>query len=142
MILGKLVIGILSMMLSIAWTIHIALYLLPEAIGKESIHPFLNTFFTALSNVPLLGPSFYGLFAFYLLLCCIKGNVKMGMRLLIFSIHPIKYKIFIIRIGATMLSSLVFNTGLILICSLATVQFCVSALQEYARYTSIASKFI
>ena len=40
-----------------------------------------------------------------------------------------------------MMSSLIFNSGLILLGSLAVIQFCTVSFQEYARYTSITSNF-
>lgn len=59
---------------------------------------------------------FYALFAFYLLMCIMKGNFKFGLRVfVIFPIHPMK-------IGATMLNSFLFNVGLIIIAAVATVQ--------------------
>ena len=45
------------------------------------------------------------------------------------------------RMGETMMSSLVFNTGVMLICSLAVTQFCTIAFREYARYTATLTMF-
>jgi LMBR1 domain-containing protein 1 len=40
----------------------------------------------------LFGTIAYGVFAFYLLLCVIKGNFKFGLRVpFLFEIHPMKY---------------------------------------------------
>ena len=36
----------------------------------------------------LLGTGSFALFCFYLIMCVIKGNVKLGLRLLIFSVYP------------------------------------------------------
>ena len=40
-----------------------------------------------------------------------------------------------------MMSSFVFNAGLMLFCSLAVSQFCSMAFAEYARYTTTLSLF-
>lgn len=48
----------------------------------------------------------------------------------IFQIHPM-------RIGATMMNSLLFNTELILLCSVAVVHFCQESFSLYTRLTDI-----
>jgi hypothetical protein len=69
-----------------------------------------------------------------------KGNFKFGLRIfIIFPIHPMK-------LGATMLNSFLFNVGLILLTSLATVQFCTNAFAELravcaGERRSLASRF-
>jgi LMBR1 domain-containing protein 1 len=40
-----------------------------------------------------------------------------------------------------MMSSLIFNVGLILLSSLAVAQFCTMSFAEYARYTASASEW-
>ncbi|KAG5455541.1 MAG: hypothetical protein BJ554DRAFT_5011, partial [Olpidium bornovanus] len=94
---------------------------------------FLNWFFTRVDSVPFVGTLFYGIFTFWLLVCVIKGNTKLGMRIFFVTIHPM-------RVGATMMSSLVFNVGLILFASLAVMQFVTTAFDLYARYTAALSK--
>jgi hypothetical protein len=47
----------------------------------------------------------------------IKGTTKVGLNLLITTLHPM-------RIGATLMSSMLFNVGLVLLSCLATIQFC------------------
>jgi LMBR1 domain-containing protein 1 len=106
--------------------------MLPPIFGQLPLTRFLNDFFISVDEVPFVGVSLYALFSFWLLLCVMKGNAKMGMRLLFFAIHPM-------RIGETMMSSLVFNVGLILISSLAVAQFVTMAFADYARYTTSES---
>lgn len=72
----------------------------------------------------------YGLFSFYLLLCCIKGNFKFGMRIFIFPIHPM-------RVGNTLMHAFLFNVALILICSFAVTQFCTTAFSAYTSNSDI-----
>ena len=46
------------------------------------------------------------------------------------SIHPM-------RIGNTMMSSMLFNVWMLLLTALAIVQFCSSAFSSYARLTAV-----
>jgi LMBR1 domain-containing protein 1 len=54
------------------------------------IHPFLNSILSETKDIPLIGVVFYGIFVFYLLACTIKGNAKLGMRLIFMTVHPLK----------------------------------------------------
>ena len=83
---------------------------------------------------PLFGTLLFGLFAFYLQLAVIKGNFKFGLNLLIFRVHPM-------RAGATIMSSFLFNTALILLATTATIQFCAQAFSLYADGTAILDIF-
>ena len=47
----------------------------------------------------------------------IKGTTKVGLNLVITTLHPM-------RIGATLMSSMLFNVALMLLSCLATIQFC------------------
>ena len=70
---------------------HIIVYVLPIAIGRQAYFPFLNGFFENTGQAPIVGLVFYGMFTFWLMLCVIKGTVKMGVRFLFITIHPMKY---------------------------------------------------
>lgn len=124
----QLILGILGIIISLVWFIHIILFV----VIKPSPHPFLNQFFIALDDVfGLFGTIAYGLFSFYLLWCVIKGNFKFGLRVpFLFSIHPMK-------VGETMVNSFLFNTLLLLLASTTLVQFCSSAFSLYNRFTGI-----
>ena len=91
--------GCVSAVLSVAWLLHIILYLFiapPPTI-------FLNAFFIELDKVfSLFGTLMYGLFSFYLLACVLKGCMKVGLRFFWIPIHPMK-------IGATLMNSFLFN---------------------------------
>ena len=125
--LCSVVLGGLATIVSLAWYLHIVLYLFispPPTI-------FLNALFIELDNVfPLFGTLFYGLFSFYLLACVLKGCMKVGLRFFWIPIHPMK-------IGATLMNSFLFNVWLLLLCAVACVQFCFSAFQSYAQLTAI-----
>lgn len=127
--------GFIGIFLSLFWLLHIVLYMIPPITGNIPITPFLNDFLISIKDVPFVGISFYSIFSFWLLLCVIKGNTKLGMRILFIAVHPMSP-------GDTMMSSLVFNVGLILISSLAVAQFCTVAFADYARYTSSQTIFV
>jgi LMBR1 domain-containing protein 1 len=119
--------GLLSAVLSVVWYLHIVLYVFitpPPTI-------FLNGLFLELDKVfSLFGTILYGIFSFYLLACVLKGCMKVGLRFFFIPIHPM-------RIGATLMNSFLFNVWLLLLCAVATVQFCFGAFQSYAQLTAI-----
>ena len=83
---------------------------------------------------PLFGTVLFGIFVFYLQLAVIKGNFKFGLNLLIVRIHPM-------RPGATVMSSMLFNTALILLATTACIQFCAVAFALYADGTQVLNIF-
>lgn len=124
--------GILGAILTVLWLLHIILFMFT---APYPFHPFLNSLVIALDDaLGLLGTVCYGLFSFYLLLCCIKGCFKFGMRIFIFPIHPM-------RVGNTLMHAFLFNVALILICSFAVTQFCTLAFSDYTSRTDINSLF-
>ena len=119
--------GILSSILSLAWVVHIAIYIAPP----KPIHPFLNSLFLWFEGwFPLFGVLSVAIFTLYLLFCAVKGCFKFGIRFMFFTIHPMK-------VNKTYMSSFMFNVGLVLLCALPVVQFTVTAFPEYARYTNV-----
>jgi len=128
----QLILGMISVVLTLLWIIHIILY--------EVLRPppttFLNAMFIALDNVfGLFGTLAYAIFSFYLLWAVIKGNFKFGLRIpFIFEIHPMK-------VGDTMMNSFLFNCLMLLLCSMAVVQFCTAAFSQYSRFTGIDEIF-
>lgn len=56
------------------------------------LHTFLNRFFIKLgdSYFDFLGVAVFGGMALYLIWAVIKGNVKFGLRFVIFTFHPMK----------------------------------------------------
>jgi LMBR1 domain-containing protein 1 len=119
----------------------------------------------------LFGTILFGLFCFYLQLAVIKGNFKFGLNLLIFKVaspgiigvparlscrccveHPVGQlvcndgagayaQVHPMRVGATIMSSFLFNIALILLATTAAVQFCAVAFAQYADGTQILSIF-
>ncbi|KAI8897956.1 LMBR1-like membrane protein [Globomyces pollinis-pini] len=131
--------AILSSLLTLMWMIHIGLYCIPMTLQQKGlavvpVSPFLNAMLSGTAEIPLLGIGLYAMFSFYLLACVIKGNAKLGMRLVFFTIHPLV-------MGETLMSALVFNSGIILLSSLPCAQFLTIAFGDYAKNTSNQSIF-
>lgn len=123
----SLFLGFFSVIISLVWVVHIAIYIAPP----KPLYSFLNDFFQIGEDVfPLFGVLSIAIFTLYLLLCAIKGCFKFGIRFMMFQIHPM-------RVNKTYMSSFMFNVGLVLLCALPVVQFCVTAFPEYARYSNV-----
>ncbi|KEG09404.1 LMBR1 domain-containing protein 1 [Trypanosoma grayi] len=122
---GRLLIGIVSVLVSVAWALHIFLY---NTFGAT---PFLNTLLTELDSAfSLFGIIAYGALVFYLMWITFEGQVRLGMRLVFFQIHPLKPH-------DTTLNSLLFNIALLLLTSVAVVEFAARSFQEYSPWTAI-----
>jgi len=161
--------GILSAGLSATWLLHILIYMFLSPPPS----PLLNTMFVEMDKVfGLFGTAAFGLFCFYLVLATLKGNFKLGLNFLFFSVHPMS-------LGNTLMSrrvasdlripcahsltpvlhSFLFNTGIIMLCSISIIQFCSAArlkphdrlpvvspsmqqaFDEYANETSVSAIF-
>lgn len=88
----------LSCILTLLWIIHCILYVIPQALKNKGqavnvISPFLNDMLKLTGPVPIVGIVLYSIFVFYLMACVIKGNAKLGMRIIFFTIHPLMYSL-------------------------------------------------
>ncbi|KAL2902119.1 hypothetical protein RDABS01_000543 [Bienertia sinuspersici] len=129
--LAKLVLGILGLIVSVAWIVHIVIYL----IIRPPFSPFLNYVFIKLDDVwGLLGTAAFAFFCFYLLVAVVAGATMLGLKLVFVTIHPMKW-------GATLMNSFLFNVGLILLCSISVIQFCATAFAYYAQATAAGEIF-
>jgi LMBR1 domain-containing protein 1 len=73
----SLIMGIICSLISLAWIIHIGVYIVP----KPPLFLFLNTYFQWFDNwFPLFGTLSIAIFTSYLLFCSIKGCFKFGLR--------------------------------------------------------------
>lgn len=121
----KLVAGILSVVLTLSWIIHIIIFML----FNPPLHPLLNDVLTAADRVfPLFGTLAVAVLAMYMLLAAAKGAFKFGTRFFLIKVHTMEP-------GKTLINSFLFNCGLILLCVLPTVQFCTDAFSQYVRLT-------
>lgn len=122
---AKLICGIFFAIVSFFWLLQIMLYMIPNP-PKST---FLNAFLTSFNSwFPMFGVIVYALFSLYLLFCTIAGCFKFGMRFMCIKIHPMEA-------GSTYTNSFLFNVGIILLCTIPVVQFCVQALSQYAQNT-------
>ncbi|ORC85736.1 LMBR1 domain-containing protein 1 [Trypanosoma theileri] len=122
---GRLVLGIISVGFSVAWVLHIFLY------NQFDQSPFLNTILTKLDGVfALFGIIAYAVLTFYLMWITFEGQVRLGMRLVFFQIHPLKPH-------DTTMNSLLFNVSISLLTSFAVVEFVSRSFREYSPRTSI-----
>lgn len=123
--------GVLAAALSGAWLIHILIYMFLDPPPS----PVLNTMFIKMDETfGLFGTTAFAVFCFYLVLVTLKGNFKLGLNLVFFTVHPMSP-------GNTLMSSFLFNTGLIMLCSISIIQFCATAFDEYANETSVSEIF-
>lgn len=130
---AKLLGGVFSVILTLAWMLHILLYLIVP--GNRIL--FLNGMLIALNNAwGMLGTIAYAIFAFYLLLCTVKGVVKFGMRF--FFLLPV----YPMNPNDTFMNAFMFNTILILISSLAATHFCTNAFADFANSTAVSQIFV
>lgn len=135
--LAKTILGVFAAILSLTLWLHVLLYVVLCFDGVP-VHPFLNKLLILIEEK--IG-GFFATFAFaglamYLLLCVIKGNFKMGLRLFIFflPIHPMK-------VNGTWMNSFLFNVLLIMLTAVSCVQFCSSAFSLYTRLTTVELLF-
>ncbi|CAG9311817.1 unnamed protein product [Blepharisma stoltei] len=128
--------GVLSLFVSILWILQIIIYILAKNNGAAST-PFLNEVLIKLSSpgVSFLGTTIYCLFSMYLLLACIKGNVKFGLRI------PYFFRAYPIKKDKTPMNAMFFNVSLVLICSVAVTLFATNAFSMYTRLTDIGNMF-
>eukprot|EP00949_MAST-11_sp_MAST-11-sp1_P001642 g1642.t1 len=129
--------GCFAALLSLLWILHICIYMLPIAVEAMQGNPygkpaglFLNKYLMFFDGVAsFFGTVSIGVLVFYLQLCVIKGNLKVGTRIFIIEIHPMRY-------GKTLANTFLVNMSLILMCCPAIVQFSTSAFADYVRLTS------
>lgn len=125
-----LFVGVIGACMSIMWVLQILIHNILDA------SPLLSSMFQGLdSGFTLFGVAAYGCFAFYLLWCVVKGCCKVGLNLLLFTVHPMK-------VGGTMMNSFLFNTLLILIASVSCVQFCALSFNDYAANTAVDALYM
>lgn len=93
--------GIVTALIAVIWIIHMVLYM----IVQPSVTPFLNDYFLWFDKwFPLFGVLSVAVFSLYLLAACVKGCFKFGLRLVWFTLHPMKP-------NGTYMNSFLFNCG-------------------------------
>eukprot|EP00495_Collosphaeridae_sp_1-RS-2012_P008018 TRINITY_DN785_c0_g2_i3.p1 TRINITY_DN785_c0_g2~~TRINITY_DN785_c0_g2_i3.p1 ORF type:complete len:282 (+),score=33.38 TRINITY_DN785_c0_g2_i3:337-1182(+) len=114
-----LLFGIVGGSISLFWVLHICLYMLPT----PPYFPLINNLLLGLNvdGFNLFSTACFTFFAFWLLMCVIKGNFRVGLRI------PLLMRIYPMENGNTLMNSFLVNTWLICICSFTVVQFCAMA---------------
>lgn len=129
--IGWLLMGFISSIFASLWVCQMVVYMLPNPPWS----PFLNTYFVWFDSwFPLFGALSVALFSMYLLVACVKGCFKFGLRFMWFSLHPMKP-------NGTYMNSFLFNVGIILMCVPAVLQFSVQAFDTYAASANINALF-
>jgi LMBR1 domain-containing protein 1 len=113
----KLILGIICIVISLILVIHIFCYLLLKVDGRP-VNPFLNNMLEYLeqSKVSVLATILFALIGYYMMVAAIKGNVRVGMRVLCFTFYPLLP-------NETFVNSFVFNAILMNLWMFALVQF-------------------
>jgi LMBR1 domain-containing protein 1 len=102
----KLLLGLVCIVISLIMAIHVFCYLLLK-IDSRPVHPFLNNLLEALENskVSVFATILFSLIGYYMMIAAIKGNVRVGMRVLCFTFYPLLP-------NETFVNSFVFNAML------------------------------
>eukprot|EP00461_Guttulinopsis_vulgaris_P000451 UN00451 len=133
----QLILGVITLCLSLVWILHICLFILPGRTNEVS--GFLNWFLIRTAEVangdfPVFSLLFYIIFVFYLMWCVIMGNYSFGLRVLIF-------KVYAIEVGKTRMNAFLANLWILLLCTFPLVHMTQLAFPYYSRYTSIQILF-
>lgn len=123
----KLVAGCFFAAISMLWLLQIILYTLVY----PPVTPLFNLYLVSFDQFfPMFGNITYALLSIYLYVCTLKGSFKLSMRTVCCRIHPMK-------LGGTYINAFLFNMGIIMICTVPLIQFCVVNLAGYSCDTDI-----
>lgn len=86
----QLLLGLVCIIISLIIVIHFFCYILLKVDGRP-VHPFLNNMLENLENssVSVLATILFAFIGYYMMAAAIKGNVRVGMRLLCFTFYPL-----------------------------------------------------
>lgn len=124
---AKLAVGIFFGIVSFLWILQIILSILT----KPAASPFLSLYLISFDSwFPMFGNLTYALFSLYLLVCTVKGCFKLSVRFFCIKIQPM-------QIGGTMVDAFLFNLGIVLLCTIPLIHFCVLAFAGYTVNTDV-----
>lgn len=125
-----LLFGIIGGSISLCWILQICLFMLPN----PPYFPLINNLLLGLNvdGFNLFSTACFMFFAFWLLLCVIKGNFRIGLRI------PFMMRIYPMENGNTLMNAFLVNTWLICVCSFTVVQFCAMAFPLYCSNTTVS----
>eukprot|EP01107_Rhizomastix_libera_P009698 TRINITY_DN2582_c0_g1_i1.p1 TRINITY_DN2582_c0_g1~~TRINITY_DN2582_c0_g1_i1.p1 ORF type:complete len:504 (-),score=122.11 TRINITY_DN2582_c0_g1_i1:73-1482(-) len=127
----KLLVGLISIAISILWFLQIILYLPLRDYIANPLGAIIQALDTAWG---FMGAVSYGVVVFYLLVCVLKGIIKCGMRLLIIPLYPMEK-------DNTTMSAFIFNGLLFVISTFTVIHFSTTALSSYVDQTAISNFF-
>lgn len=129
---ASLLLGLISIVITVCWILQIVLYVLPR---DKPIYAFLNIFLGWFDRFfPLFGVLALSTLSLYLLFCCVKGCFKFGLRFVCFQLYPME-------VGKTYMSAMLFNVGLVLMCTLPVIQLTQTAFEDYCKFATITQLF-
>eukprot|EP01036_Dinobryon_divergens_P035013 gene35013-45323_t len=124
---AKLGCGIFFAAISLLWQLQIILAVLTQ----PAVSPLLSSYLLSFDSFfPMFGNISYALLSLYLLVCTIKGCFKLSMRFICCKLHPM-------QLGGTYINSFLYNMGVVLLCTVPLIHFCVTALSGYSSDTDI-----
>jgi len=133
----KLVLGVLCFVVSIIWWLQVLLHCVIKVNGYP-LTGFLNNMLVYLQEKAGVGFISTGIFCFmsiYLIWAVTKGNVKFGLRIpFLFTLHPMKP-------NETLMNAFLFNVWLIIVSSIACIEFVTNAFSQYVRLTTVEMLF-
>ena len=85
-----LVLGAICTVISVVMVIHMFLYLILNLNGKP-IHAFLNNMLEDVENskASVFSTVLFAFIGYYLMLCAVKGNIRVGMRFFCVTFYPL-----------------------------------------------------
>jgi len=122
---AQLFAGLVFTTISIMWILQIFMSMVIVPSPGQLLNVYLIQFDTWF---PMFGNITYAIFSLYLLFATVAGCFKIGLRFICMKVHPME-------IGGTYVNSFLFNLGIILLCTIPIVHFCVQAFEGYARNT-------
>jgi LMBR1-like membrane protein len=82
--------GILFVIVALTWVVHMVVYVIVD----PPLHPFLNSFFSALDDAfRLFGVAAFAIWCFFLILAAIKGFTKLGLNFGLIQLYPMKVRL-------------------------------------------------
>jgi LMBR1 domain-containing protein 1 len=130
-----LILGLACIIISLILIVHLFCQILLR-MNNRPISYFLNNMLESLENsqVSVLATILFAFIGYYMMIAAIKGNVRVGMRLLCFTFYPMLP-------NETFINSFIFNAILMNIWMFALIQFMTQMFAQYIRQTSISMIF-
>jgi hypothetical protein len=81
--------GLLSFILGLVIYIHLYCWIL-LTVQDVPVAPFLNNMLEGMeeSNISFIATVFFTFFGFYMFICAVVGNIKLGMRFYVVTFYP------------------------------------------------------